>query len=100
MELLKQSSWADEPVELFHFRDKYKNEVDIVLELGNSKIIGIEIKTSISVKSSDFKGLLKLAEFNPSKFQYGVIFYSGKDILPFSQNGIKLYAVPISLFLQ
>ncbi len=100
MELQKQNTWSEENVELLHFRDKYKNEVDIVLERDNHQIIGIEIKASATVNIHDFKGLIKLAEFNPSKFQYGVIFYSGKEILPFSQNEIKLYALPISLFVS
>lgn len=99
MELLKQNSWSEERVELLHFRDKYQNEVDIVLERDNQQIIGIEIKASATVNLHDFKGLMKLAEFNPSKFQYGVIFYSGKEVLPFSQNEIKLVALPISLFI-
>ncbi|MFC3907911.1 ATP-binding protein [Legionella dresdenensis] len=100
MELLKQNSWSEEKVELLHFRDKYQNEVDIVLERDNHQIIGIEIKASATVNLHDFKGLIKLAEFNPSKFQYGVIFYSGKEILPFSQNEIKLFALPMSLFIK
>lgn len=65
MELLKQNSWSDEQVSLFHFRDKYKNEVDIVLERDNNQIIGIEVKASATIKQQDFKGLIKLAEFNP-----------------------------------
>lgn len=100
MELLKQNSWSEEKIELLHFRDKYQNEVDIVLERDNHQIIGVEIKASATVNMHDFKGLIKLAEFNPSKFQYGVIFYSGKEILPFSQNEIKLFALPISLFIK
>lgn len=100
MELLKQNSWSEEKVELLHFRDKYQNEVDIVLERDNHQIIGVEIKASATVNMHDFKGLIKLAEFNPSKFQYGVIFYSGKEILPFHQNEIKLFALPISLFIM
>ena len=100
MELLKQNSWSNEKVELLHFRDRDKNEVDIVLERDNHQIIGIEIKASATVNMHDFKGLIKLAEFNPSKFQYGVIFYSGKEILPFHQNEIKLFALPISLFIM
>ncbi|RUQ96886.1 ATP-binding protein [Legionella septentrionalis] len=100
MELLKQNGWSEEKVELLHFRDKYKNEVDIVMERDNHQIIGVEIKASATVNMHDFKGLIKLAEFNPSKFQYGVIFYSGKEILPFSQNEIKLFALPISLFIK
>lgn len=100
MEFLKQNSWSNEQVELFHFRDNYKNEVDIVLERDNNQIIGIEIKASATIKQQDFHGLLKLAEFNPAKFQYGIVFYSGKEILPFSQNNIQLYALPIDLFLK
>src|SRR3990167_969000 len=100
MELLKQNSWSDEQVNLFHFRDKYKNEVDIVLERENSQIIGIEVKASATIRHHDFKGLIKLAEFNPAKFQYGIVFYSGKEILPFSQNDIQLFALPISILLK
>ncbi|MDR3442789.1 MAG: ATP-binding protein [Legionella sp.] len=100
MELLKQNSWSEENVELLHFRDKYQNEVDIVLERNNHQIIGVEIKSSATVNIHDFKGLIKLAEFNSSKFDYGVLFYSGKEVLPFSQNGIKLYALPISIFIK
>ncbi|VEG92588.1 ATP-binding protein [Legionella spiritensis] len=100
VELLKQNGWSNEQVELFHFRDKYKNEVDIVLERDNNQIIGIEVKASATIKQQDFKGLIKLAEFNPAKFQYGIVFYSGKEILPFSQNNVQLYALPIGLFLK
>lgn len=99
MELLKQNTWSNEQVTLLHFRDKYKNEVDIVLEKDDDQIIGIEIKASATIKTQDFKGLIKLAQFNPSSFQYGVVFYDGKEILPFSQQGIELYAIPISLIL-
>lgn len=100
MELLKQNSWANESVSLFHFRDKYKNEVDIVLERDNDQIIGIEIKASATIKQQDFNGLIRLAEFNPSKFQYGVVFYSGSEVLPFKHDGIRLYALPISLLIK
>ncbi len=100
MELQKQNSWSTEQVELFHFRDSYKNEVDIVLERANNQIIGVEVKASATIKQQDFKGLIKLAELNLAKFQYGVLFYTGKDVLPFTHNDIQLFAVPISLLLQ
>jgi len=100
MELLKQNSWSSEPVELFHFRDKYKNEVDIVIERHNNQIIGVEVKASATIRQQDFKGLIKLAEFNPAKFQYGIVFYTGKEVLPFKHDNIQLFAIPISLFLK
>jgi predicted AAA+ superfamily ATPase len=99
MELQKQNTWANEQVEFYHFRDKYQHEVDIVLERSSQQIIGIEIKASSTVKAQDFKGLIKLAEFNPKEFQFGIIFYSGKEILSFSHQQIPLYALPLSLFL-
>lgn len=70
-----------------------------MLERDNNQIIGIEVKASATIKQQDFKGLIKLAESNPSKFQYGTVFYSGKDVLTFSQKDIQLYALPISLLL-
>lgn len=100
MELLKQNGWSNEQVELFHFRDKYQNEVDIVLERDNNQLIGIDVKASATIRPHDFRGLIKLAEFAPSKFQCGIVFYSGKEVLPFSQNNIRLYALPIGLFLK
>ena len=99
MELEKQNGWSHEHVELFHFRDHQKNEVDIVLERDNNKIIGIEIKATATLNQHDFHGLIKLAEFNPTQFQRGIIFYSGKDFLSFSKNGIPLFAVPMRIFL-
>jgi hypothetical protein len=74
--------------------------VDIVLERSNHQIIGIEVKASATIKHQDFNGLIKLAEFSSVKFQYGIVFYSGKEVLPFSQNSIQLYALPIDLLLK
>jgi len=99
MEFCKHKQWATNEVSIFHFRDKRKNEVDIVLELTNGNIIGVEIKASASIHIRDFKGLNKLAEFSQDKFSHGVIFYSGKEILPFHQGNNKFYALPINLLV-
>lgn len=96
MELLKQSTWSNEFVELYHFRDKHQHEVDIVLERPHGKIIGIEVKASATIRHEDFKGLTKLYEFNPNDFQMGIIFYHGKNVLSFSKQNIPLFALPIS----
>ncbi len=97
MELTKHSQWALNDARLYHFRDKRKNEVDIVLEQCNGQIIGIEIKAAATVGTSDFKGLTKLADFAGNKFSHGIVFYSGANILPFNQEGIKMYALPVGL---
>ena len=99
MECVKQASWAEQEVGLYHFRDNKQHEVDIVLERTNGHIIGIEVKASASIKSQDFRGLIALAEFAGSKFEQGIIFYSGLEILPFQHGEKTFYALPVGLFM-
>lgn len=98
LEILKHSGWADEYIRIYHFRDKQKHEVDIVLENDMGEIIGIEVKASASVKAADFKGLSVLAEYSGENFYKGIIFYTGKDVLPFHYNNRLFFAVPIAAF--
>lgn len=99
MEICKHVQSSAHEIALYHFRDKQKNEVDIVLEQGDGAIIGIEIKASASVNTQDFKGLNKLAELAGKKFLRGVLFYSGNEVLPFNQEGIPCFALPLSLLV-
>ena len=89
----------DEEVSLWHFRDKRKQEVDIVLERRDSRIVGIEVKASASVRLEDFKGLAALADFAGSNFERGVLFYGGQEALPFSVGERRFHALPLGLFL-
>jgi predicted AAA+ superfamily ATPase len=77
----------------YHFRDQQMREVDIVLERDDGMIVGIEIKASATVKSSDFGGLRTLAEACKDRFAYGVVLYDSTDFVPF---GDKLAAAPLS----
>jgi predicted AAA+ superfamily ATPase len=95
-ELRKQADWQEKEVRLFHFRDKDKVEVDIVLEQGR-KIAGIEVKAAATVTAQDFKGLKKLKEAGGENFSAGVLLYDGEDVLPF---GEKLFAAPLSWLLD
>jgi len=92
-ELRKHAGWYDEDLKFYHFRNKDKVEVDILIEKGRLKA-GIEIKAAATVKPSDFKGIIRLKEACKGDFAGGVVFYDGEQVLPF---GDKLYAVPISL---
>ena len=100
MECCKQASWAQEDINLYHFRDNRKHEVDIVLERSNAKLIGIEIKASASVNSQDFRGLATLAEFAGDQFEQGILIYTGQEILPFQYESMTFYALPIGLILS
>lgn len=92
-ELRKYADWHDETLRFYHFRDKDKLEVDIIVEQGR-QLAGIEIKASATVTQSDFKALKKLKEACGEQFSAGVVFYDGESILPF---GEQLFAVPINL---
>jgi predicted AAA+ superfamily ATPase len=98
MELFKQMAWAEEFVQIYHFRDKRKNEVDVVLELSDSRIVGIEVKASSTIREQDFKGLNKLGELVGEQFKYGIIFFTGSRLLPFASDKKLYFAIPLSLF--
>ena len=94
-ELRKHADWHEEALSFFHFRNKDKVEVDIIIEQGR-KFAGIEIKAAATITQSDFKGLIKLKDANGERFAAGVVFYDGEHILSF---GERLFAVPISLLV-
>lgn len=91
-ELRRQADWYEEEISFSHFRDKDKNEVDVVMECGG-KLAGVEIKASSTVTSDEFKGLQKLMKATSGRFSTGIVIYDGDSNVPFGKN---LYAVPVS----
>ncbi len=94
-ELKKYADWHSETVNFYHFRNKDKVEVDMIMQQG-SKLAGIEVKASATITQSDFKGLNKLKNACGEQFTAGVVFYDGENILPF---GDRLFAVPVSTLI-
>ena len=92
-ELLKNASLSGDWLEFSHYRDKEKNEVDIIMRNQSGSIVGIEVKASATVTSSDFKGLHKLAADCKGSFSIGIVLYDHDKIIPF---GDRMYAVPVS----
>ena len=97
MECCKHAAWSDEEVSLWHFRDNRKREVDIVLERRDSRIVGIEVKASASIRAEDFKGLAALADYAGSNFERGVLFYGGQEALPFGVGERRFHALPLGV---
>lgn len=93
MELLRQADWAQEPVSLFHYRDKQQREVDVVLERRSGEIVGVEVKAGATPAARDFAGLRYLRDKLGARFKAGVVLHTGADTLPF---GDRLAAVPVS----
>ena len=95
-ELQKHATWSDEEVRFYHFRDTCKNELDLIVERGDGKVIGIEVKASMSVRHEDFSGLAAFADYAGDRFMHGVVYYSGETILPFRIKDRLFHALPIS----
>ena len=92
MELTKQIGWSTAMPALYHFRTHEGGEVDLVLERRSGALVGIEVKSSATVTSTDFKGLRALADAAGRRFHRGIVLYTGAEVVPFGQ---RLHAVPI-----
>lgn len=93
MELQKQMTWSDQSCRMYHYRAHTGQEVDIVLESPDSRIVAIEVKLANSVGPKDFSGISHLEEELGSNFHRGIVFYLGDTIVPFGKNK---HAVPLA----
>jgi uncharacterized protein len=92
-EVRKLLGWSRERAKLFHYRTLLGQEVDLLLERDDGRVVGLEVKSSASIQAKDFKGLQSLSETLGEAFHRGAVLYTGAEVLPF---GPKLWAVPVS----
>nr|WP_280801328.1 ATP-binding protein [Arthrobacter pigmenti] len=92
-ELLKQQTWTSEPFRLFHFRDRTGAEVDLVIELDDGSVIGIEVKSSTSFNAKQFTGLKFLRDNLGDRFLGGVVLNTGQRGYRFAE---KLWGLPVA----
>lgn len=95
-ELLRQRSFAEEPVFLSHYRTLDGVEVDVVAEAPDGRVAGIEVKSAATVNQADFRHLARLRDLldaSGGRFVRGVVLYTGDRVLPF---GDRLTAVPLA----
>lgn len=92
-EVRKQLGWSRTRARLFHYRTLPGQEVDLLIERADGRVVGLEVKASASIQARDFKGLQGLSETLGDKFHRGIVLYTGTEGLPF---GPKLWAMPVS----
>jgi predicted AAA+ superfamily ATPase len=92
MELIKQATWSETRPTLWHLRAQGGKELDFVLEDRRGRLVGIEVKSSATVKADDFKWLRAFAEATGKRFWRGIVLYVGREAVPF---GERLHALPI-----
>ncbi|MDR0356103.1 MAG: ATP-binding protein [Deltaproteobacteria bacterium] len=93
-ELLKQNSWTEHPVKLYHYRSQSGEEVDLVLEDRAGRVAAVEVKLSASASSRDIKGIASLRSVLGQNFVRGVVAYTGPEVIPL---GDRIVAAPIGL---
>lgn len=98
-ELIKHQSNANENIEIYHFRDTAQKEVDFVLESSLGDIVAIEIKSSSTIKSEYFKGLVTLAKTMIDKNFKGIIFYGGDKVLPYKIEDYQFWVIPLKVLI-
>ena len=93
-ELRRHLRWAETAATAWHFRTAAGQEVDLVLETPDQRIVGVEVKASASITQGDFSGLRELANAAGKAFARGVVLYTGEQLMPFEE---ALWAVPLGV---
>ena len=91
-QLIAQSTWTEPGLRFWHYRDKDRVEVDLVITRGQ-KTWGIEVKAARTLAPGDGKGLVRLADRCGKDFVSGVLLYTGRDRLPLADK--RMLAVPL-----
>ncbi len=92
-ELLKLATWSNDCYTFSHFRDKDRKEVDIVIEAGDGRIVGVAVKASATVSAGDFSGLRRLQTASGDRFMLGLVLCDHEQVTPF---GERLLAAPVA----
>jgi len=93
-ELLKHITYSQNIMEFYYYRTQDKKEIDFIVKK-QEKILAIEVKSSYSVKQSDFKHIIDFQ--NRSAYEVmGLVFYHGEKVVGFGDN---LFAVPFGSLL-
>jgi len=94
MELAKQIAAATTRASLLHMRSATGAEVDFVVERADSRVAGVEVKASATLRGEDFRHLAAMRDrLGEERFLRGVVLYPGGERLPF---GERLEAWPLS----
>lgn len=90
-ELSKQLDWLDEPVHRGHWRTYADEEVDLVIERGDGRVVAVEIKAGSRVRTPDIRGLRAMERRLGNAFLGGVVMYT--DERAYSQG--RIHVLPI-----
>jgi predicted AAA+ superfamily ATPase len=93
-EIRRQASGWTHDLRFSHYRDKDQQEVDIVLERGPGRVVGIEVKAASTLRDGDRRGLERLRDATGDSFRCGALLYDGETLVPL---GDRIYAIPLGV---
>jgi len=91
-EMLKQIGWVEGVGEFGHWRTRDGDEVDLVIERDDGKVVAIEVKAGARVTGGDLAPLRKLRSRLGNVFLGGVCLYTGE--LSYRHDD-RIYVVPV-----
>lgn len=92
-EFRRQIEWSRTRPLAFYYRTAAGREVDLVLEARGGAIVGVEVKSTATLRGEDLRGLEDLRETVGENFRAGVIVHTGREVVPM---GERLWALPVS----
>lgn len=93
-ELAKQSSFADDSVELSHFRSADgRRKIDVMAEVADGRVFGFEVKASRSVSPRHYRNLAWMRDALGGRFTLGIVLYTGDASYRLAD---RIVALPIS----
>lgn len=82
-------------IEISHYRDKDKREIDFILTNRNGDMVAIEVKSGSIVSKSDFRHIVHFRDkIAKERFKAGIVLYSGSLA---AEMGEGLWVVPLSV---
>ncbi|MFO7544422.1 MAG: ATP-binding protein [Trueperaceae bacterium] len=93
-EVLRHASWLDASFTVGHWRTHDGDEVDLVLERDDGRIIAIEVKATTRIGDEAFRALRKLRQALDERFFAGVVLHLGGRAL---RTKDALYAAPVDV---
>lgn len=91
-EICKQLDWMDESVTRGHWRTHDGDEVDLVVERDDGRVVAVEVKAGSRVPSDQLGGMMKLRRRLGSQFLGGVVLCTGSRSYTYDHD---LHVLPV-----
>jgi predicted AAA+ superfamily ATPase len=91
-EIIRLSTGSSAIRKIGYWRTRTNEEIDLILELKDGKVIAVEVKSGTSPSKSDFKHISTYKKLAGKNFACGIVFYTGERAIKYEDD---LIALPI-----